>query len=324
MRCLAGDALGRIEGFALRDAPVPAPGDGEVRIRVDATALGFVDGLIVTGQYQLKPALPYVPGGEIAGTIDALGKSVGDFAVGDRVAAWQLGGGAADYATVRADALVKIPDGLPSTSAAAMIVDYLTAHYALFDRAELEAGQAVLILGAAGGVGAAAVHLAAKAGAHVIAAASSPEKRQRALSMGASACVDYTQDGWREALRGLLPFSGLDLVVDPVGGSVFEPAFRSLAKGGKHLVLGFAGGEIPRLPVNLALIKSASLIGVDVRYLVESDPARAKAMWSRLFARAAADEIDAPDVEIHALDDAAHALSRAMERGKLRKIVITP
>lgn len=323
MRHLIGQELGRTDLFRLATAEVLEPAEGQVRLRVDATALGFVDGLIVTGQYQIKPELPYVPGGEIAGTIDSIGPCVDGFAIGDRVAVWQLGGGVAEFALATAGALIPIPDRLESGAAAAMIVDYLTSHYALFDRGRLKSGETVLVLGAAGGVGAAAVHLAARAGAHVIAAASSPEKRQRALALGARASVDYSVENWRGALRNLLPPSGLDLIVDPVGGAMLEPAFRSLAKGGRHLVLGFAGGEIARLPVNLALIKSASLIGVDVRHLTENDMPRARAIWQALFAQAADGMIDPPVYESYPLDKAEHALARTVARDKLGKIVIT-
>jgi NADPH2:quinone reductase len=323
MRHLVGQELGRTDLFKLATAEIPEPARGQVRLRVEATALGFVDGLIVTGRYQIKPELPYVPGGEIAGTIDSIGPDVDGFAIGDRVAIWQLGGGVAEFALAVAKDLIRIPDRLGSGAAAAMIVDYLTAHYALFDRGSLKAGETVLVLGAAGGVGAAAVHLAARAGAHVVAAASSPEKRQRGLALGARASVDYSVENWRGNLRNLLPASGLNLVVDPVGGAMLEPAFRSLAKGGRHLVLGFAGGEIARLPVNLALIKSASLIGVDVRHLTENDMPRARGMWRALFAQAADGTIDPPGYERHPLAKAEHALARAMARDKRGKIVIT-
>jgi NADPH2:quinone reductase len=323
MRHLVGYEFGRTDLFKLAIAQIPEPAKGQVRLRVDATALGFVDSLIVTGRYQIKPELPYVPGGEIAGTIDSIGPDVDNFTIGDRVAVWQLGGGVAEFALAAAGNLIRIPDRLGSGAAAAMIVDYLTAHYALFERGNLKPGETVLVLGAAGGVGAAAVSLAARAGAYVIAAASSPEKRQRARVLGARASVDYSVKNWRENLRNLLPTSGLDLVFDPVGGAMLEPAFRSLAKGGRHLVLGFADGEIARLPVNLALIKSASLIGVDVRYLTENNMPLARAMWEALFTQAADGTLDLPACESYLLDEAEHALTRTVARDKLGKIVIT-
>src|SRR3954471_834099 len=185
MRKFVGSEYGSLDAFALSDGEIPQPAQGEARLKVEATALGFVDGLIALGRYQIRPPLPYVPGGEIAGTVDATGPGVDVVQVGDRVATWQLGGGLADYVTVEARAVDKIPAGLDSTTAAAMLVDYQTAHYALFERGQLRPGETVLVLGAMGGVGSAAVQLAARAGAYVIAAASTERKREMARQLGA-------------------------------------------------------------------------------------------------------------------------------------------
>ena len=285
MLALTSDRLGPPATYRLRTVVVPEPGEGQVRLRVEAVALGFVDALTAAGQYQHKPPAPYVPGAEIVGIVDKLGPGVAGVSVGDRRASWQLlaGGGAAGFAVARAEALVPVPDMLAPSAAAALLLDHLTAWYALFDRGWLQPGETVLVLGAAGGIGAAAVQIAARAGARVIAAASSPEKRARALALGADMAVDYLAPSWREEVRRQLSGGAIDIVIDPVGGASFEPAFRSLAKGGRHLILGFAGGEIPQLPANLPLLKNGALIGVDARHLFESNLPRALEIWETLF-----------------------------------------
>ncbi len=325
MLVLTSDKLGGPEAYTLQRQPIPEPAENEVRLRVEATALGYVDALIAAGHYQHKPLPPYVPGAEIVGIVDRLGPRVEGVSIGDRVASWQLlaGGGVAEFAIARRDALVRVPDRLDAMAAASLLLDHLTAWHALFDRGHLKAGETVLVLGAAGGIGTAAVQIAAGAGARVIAAASSPEKRARAMAMGAVAAVDYLAPDWRGALRQLIP-GGVDVVVDPVGGATFEPAFRSLAKGGRHLILGFVGGDVPRLPANLPLLKNGALIGVDTCYLFESDLARALEIWDTLFARAAAGLLKSRDSDIRGLDVAEAAFASLARREKLRKIVIAP
>ncbi|MBP8232278.1 MAG: NADPH:quinone oxidoreductase family protein [Rhizorhabdus sp.] len=324
MRALAGDSLDGPEVFSLRTLPVPQPGAGEVLVEVEAVSFGYVDGLIARGLYQLKPPVPYVPGAEIVGRVVSIGSDVINHAVGDRVATWQLarGGGTADYALLDAGWTVAVPEGLDAAGVAGMMLDYLTAHYALFDRGGLQPGEGVLVLGAAGGVGSAAVRIAAGAGAIVVAGASTAAKRKAALDAGASAAIDYLAEDWRDALRAAHPASGIAMVVDTVGGSTFEGAFRSLAKGGRHMVLGFAGGDIPRLPANLPLLKSGALIGVDARHLVESDIERAKQIWDELLARIAAGQLALPTVHAFPLDRSGEALSALLDREKPGKIVV--
>lgn len=326
MIALTSDRLGPPESYGLRDVPVPQPGEGQVRLRVEAVALGYVDALIANGHYQHKPAAPYVPGAEIVGIVDALGPGVDGVMIGDRRASWQLlaGGGLARFALARADVLAPVPARLTPAAAASLLLDHLTAWYALFDRGWMQPGETVLVLGAAGGIGAAAVQIASRAGARVIAAASSPEKRARALALGAEAAIDYLAPGWRDEIKRLTDGAGIDIVVDPVAGATFEPAFRSLAKGGRHLILGFAGGEIPRLPANLPLLKNGALIGVDARHLYESDLPRALEIWDTLFELAAGNMLTAPDVDVHPLDAAPAAFAAVARRDKPRKIVVAP
>jgi NADPH2:quinone reductase len=318
-------ALGVIDALrCVDDGATPPVSAGEVRLRVEAAALGYVDSLIVAGKYQIKPSLPYIPGGEFAGTIDAVGPEVTDYVVGDRVAAWRLGGGFAQYVVLPASDLARLPAGLSSVHAAAMLVDYQTAYYALFHRGQVRAGETVLVAGASGGVGSAAVQLAVACGAFVIAAGSTAEKRERARLLGAHAAIDPGASDLREAIRTAAPEGGVDVVVDPVGGETFEQYFRSLRKEGRHLVIGFAGGRIPALPANLALLKSASLIGVDLRQFLAAHPEDASAARDELFANVASGRLLAPALQTFPFDRALHAVRAAGARGKLGKVVVLP
>ena len=319
MRAYAGTAY-QTDAFSLVDVPVPGP--GEVRLHIRAAALGFVDGLMVQGRYQIRPPLPYVPGGEIAGIIDAAGPEVAGGLIGRRVVTWQLGGGLGEYVVVQANEANPIPDALPFETAAAMLVDYQTAHYALFHRAQLRAGETILVLGAAGAVASAAVQLALQAGAYVIAAASTNEKRQAALDRGAHASVDYGLENWRDALKNAAPRGTIDVVFDPVGGDTFEPAFRSLGNDGRHLVLGFTAGGIPSLPANLPLLKSASLVGVDIRHFLSSQPEAAQRDKMSLFQLVATGKLKAPQLITHPLEQAAQAIEATTARGKAGKVVV--
>ncbi len=245
------------------EQPAPEPRPHEVQIRVTAAGVGFVDGLMIQGLYQVKPQLPYYPGSEFAGEISALGADVSHLRIGQRVMGLAQSGAYADYLCASAQSVVRVPDKLDDATAAGFFINYATALYGLRDCGRLAHGEAVLILGAAGGVGSAAITVAKAMGAYVVAAASTSEKRQAALDFGADAAVDYTAPEWRDALKTLLAERSLNMVYDPVGGYVAEPAFRSLSPGGRFLVVGFAQGEIPRLPLNLPLLKRAAIIGVD-------------------------------------------------------------
>jgi len=251
------EALTRIE------VDVPTPGPGELLVRVAAAGVGFVDGLMVQGLYQVKPPLPYYPGSEFAGVVECMGADVDGFEAGDRVLGLAGGGAFADYLTVNAAAAVKIPAGLDDATAAGMYINYATALYGLRDCGHLQAEETLLLLGAAGGVGSAAICVAKAMGARAIAGASTAEKRKAALEFGADQCLDYSQSDWRDTLKGMTQDGGLQMVYDPVGGELAEPAFRSLSPGGRFLVVGFASGTIPRLPLNLALLKRSAVVGVD-------------------------------------------------------------
>ena len=324
MRKFVGSEYGSLDAFALSEGEIPQPAQGEVRLKVEAAALGFVDGLIALGRYQIRPPLPYVPGGEIAGTVDATGPGVDAVVVGDRVVTWQLGGGLAEYVTVEAHTVDKIPAGLDATTAAAMLVDYQTAHYALFERGQLRSGETVLVLGATGGVGSAAVQLAARAEAYVIAAASTERKREMARQLGAAATIDSRAPDLRAHLKAAAPRGTVDVIMDPVGGETFEAMFRSLAKEGRHLVIGFASGSIPSLPANLPLLKSASLVGVEIRHFLASQPVKAQEVRTALFESVVSGTLRAPTVMTFPLERAAEALAATMQRDKSGKIVVLP
>ena len=322
MRSFIGTSLGSVDSFKMVDGPLPEPSHGQVRLRIEATALGYVDGLMVQGRYQISPPLPYVPGGEIAGVVEAVGSGVTTCAIGDRMMTWQLGGGLAEQVIVEASDLDPIEDGIPSATAAAMLVDYQTAHFGLFDQGKLTASDRVLVLGAAGGVGSAAVNLAARSGAFVIAAASTDDKRSAAIAMGARETVDYQRAEWRSELKRRAPGGAIDVVFDPVGGDCFEPAFRSLAKEGRYLVVGFAGGRIPLLPVNLALLKSAMLIGVEIRHFLSVQPERARLIRQSLLWSVRTGVLQAPKICEFPLDEASSAIVATMSRERRGKVVV--
>ncbi|MDE2081272.1 MAG: NADPH:quinone oxidoreductase family protein [Burkholderiales bacterium] len=266
------ESLDGVDALHWRELPTPAPGAGEVRIAIEAASLNFPDLLIVEGKYQSKPALPFVPGSEFAGRIEAVGPGVTHLKPGDAVAAMGSTGGFATHAVVDARTVMPLPPGFAIADGAAFAFTYGTSHHALMDRGQLKAGETVLVLGAAGGVGTAALQIAKAAGARVIAGASSDEKCALCRELGADATLNYTTQNVRETLKALTGGKGPDIVYDPVGGELAEPVFRSIAWRGRYLVVGFAGGGIPALPWNLALLKGASVVGVFWGDFVRREP----------------------------------------------------
>ena len=251
-----------VEALSWQELPTPEPKAGEVRVAIRAASLNFPDLLIVQNKYQIKPPLPFVPGSEYAGVVDAIGVGVTHLKPGDAVAAFAGTGGFATHACVDASLVMPLPAGFAFDDAAAFILTYGTTHHALLDRAALAAGETLLVLGAAGGVGTAAIQIAKTVGAKVIAAASSDEKCALCKTLGADATINYSASNLRDELKALTNGKGPDVVCDPVGGDLAEPAFRSIAWRGRYLVVGFAQGGIPALPWNLALLKGASIVGV--------------------------------------------------------------
>lgn len=275
-----------VEALEWRELPTPLPGPGEVRVAIRAASLNFPDLLIVQNKYQMKPPLPFVPGSEFAGVVEAVGDGVTQLKPGDAVATTVGTGGFATHACVNAAMVMPLPPGFALDDAAAFILTYGTSHHALIDRAQLRSGETVLVLGAAGGVGTAAIQIAKAVGARVIAAASSDDKCDLCLQLGADAAINYAKANLRDEIKRLSDGKGPDVVYDPVGAELAEPVFRSIAWRGRYLVIGFAGGGIPALPWNLALLKGASIVGVFWGDFVRREPqanARALAELARWY-----------------------------------------
>ncbi|MDO9235840.1 MAG: NADPH:quinone oxidoreductase family protein [Aquabacterium sp.] len=250
------------DALTWQESPTPEPGKGEVRIAIKAASLNFPDLLIVQGKYQMRPPLPFVPGAEFAGVVEAVGEGVKHLSVGTQVAGFAGTGGFGTHTVAAAAMLMPLPPVFSFEDAAAFLCTYGTTYHGLMDRAALKAGETVLVLGAAGGVGTAAIQIAKAAGAKVIAAASTDEKCALCRELGADATINYSTHNLREELKAITEGKGPDVIYDPVGGDLTEAAFRSIAWRGRHLIIGFANGPIPALPLNLALLKGASVMGV--------------------------------------------------------------
>jgi NADPH:quinone reductase len=272
MKALLVEDYISVDLVGLRDIPRPSISRGHVRVRVKAAGIGFVDALKIAGKYQTKDPLPFVPGMEFAGIIDEVGNDVTGPRLGDRVFGSASRGALAEEICVAATGLLQIPNHVSFPQAAAVPVNYLTAAYGLIELAALRAGQNLLVLGAAGGTGTAALNIGKMIGAHVIAGASSEAKRAFVLAHGADQAVDYTADEWRKSLLAMTGGKPIDVIFDAVGGDISPVAFRTLGWRGKHLVVGFAAGKISSLPLNIALLKGASLIGLDSAQIRKHEP----------------------------------------------------
>lgn len=262
MKALLCKTLGLPDRLVVEEIPDPAPGPGEVLVEMKAAGVNFPDALMIQGKYQFKPPLPFTPGAELAGVVAALGEGVRNVQVGQPVIASCRCGAFAERVVVDARQIIPMPPGLEFDVAASFTLAYGTSYHALKGRGRLAAGETLLVLGAAGGVGLAAVQIGKALGARVIAAASSPAKLALCRENGADETIDYSSENLRERLKELTGGKGPDVIFDPVGGRYAEPAFRSIAWGGRYLVIGFADGEIPSLPLNLPLLKGASIVGV--------------------------------------------------------------
>ena len=271
-----------VDALTWTELPTPQPAAGEVLVAIQAASLNFPDLLIVQNKYQIKPPLPFVPGAEYAGVVQAVGEGVTHLSVGDSVACLSGTGGFGTHTLAPAALCLPLPPGFSAVDGAAFIMTYATSHHALMDRAQLQAGETVLVLGAAGGVGTAAIQIAKAAGARVIAAASSDEKCALCTRLGADASINYSRQNLRDELKTLTGGKGPDVVYDPVGGDYTEQAFRSIAWRGRYLVVGFAAGPIPALPLNLPLLKGASIVGVFWGDFAKREPAANAAMMREL------------------------------------------
>ena len=271
-----------VQALKWTELPTPTPGADEVLIRIQAASLNFPDLLIVQNKYQMKPALPFVPGSEYAGVIEAIGSEVKHLKVGQTVACLSGTGGFGTHTLAPAKLCLPLTPSFNAVDAAAFIMIYATSYHALVDRAELKAGEAVLILGAAGGVGSSAIQIAKAVGAKVIAAASTDEKCALCRQLGADEVINYSNGDFREQIKALTQGKGPDVIYDPVGGEFSEPAFRSIAWRGRYLVVGFAAGPIPALPWNLTLLKGASIVGVFWGDFAKREPLKNAEMMATL------------------------------------------
>ncbi|HYD81500.1 MAG TPA: NADPH:quinone oxidoreductase family protein [Paucimonas sp.] len=324
MKAVVCKTWGLPDTLAVDDLPDVVAGPGQVAIDVQAAGVNFPDVLIIQNKYQFKPELPFTPGGELAGVVRAVGDGVPQFKPGDRVIAFTGQGAFAQQIAVPAQAVMPMPAGMDFDTAAAITLTYGTSHHAVVDRAQLRAGETMLVLGAAGGVGLAAIDIGKALGARVIAAASSDEKLSVCKEHGADALINYSREDLREAIKAATGGKGPDVIYDPVGGIYAEPAFRSIGWRGRYLVVGFANGEIPKLPLNLALLKGASLVGVFWGEFVKREPKAKLAAMRELMSWLAEGKIKPHISRRYGLAEAPQALNDMAARKVTGKIVIQP
>src|SRR5690606_34654609 len=294
MKAVLCKAWGPPESLVVEDVPPPVAGPGEVLVEVHAAGVNYPDALIIQKKYQVQPELPFSPGAEVAGIVRSVGEGVKPWKPRGRGIASTAIGGYAQEVAAQADRVPPLPDGMDFATASAYVLAYGTSLYALKDRARLVAGETLLVLGAAGGVGIAAVEIGKALGARVIAAASSAEKLALCREHGADDTIDYATEDLRERIKVLTDGKGPDVIYDPVGGPYTEQAFRSIAWEGRHLVIGFAAGEIPKLPLNLPLLKTASLVGAFWGAFVQRDPKRTREHMLERFARYMSQKVRPP------------------------------
>ena len=324
MKALLCHRPGTPDDLTIGELPDPVPDPGQAVVRIEAAALNFFDLLIIAGQYQYKPEFPFSPGAEFAGTVESVGPDVAGIATGDRVIGYSGWGAAREKLAIAADRLIKMPDGLDAERAAGLIVTYGTSYYALKDRAALKPGETLAVLGASGGVGLAAVELGKLLGARVIACASSDDKLAFAREHGADDGVNYSSGDLREGLKKLGGEHGIDVVYDPIGDKYAEPALRSLAWYGRYLVVGFAAGQIPKLPLNLVLLKGCDVRGVFWGSWTQREPAAHRANTADLIRWCAEGKLSAHVHAAYPLADAAQALKDIAARKVMGKVVLKP
>jgi len=322
MRALHVEAFGDPKALKVSDIPARAPGRGEAQLRMAGVGIGFFDGLLVKGEYQIKPPLPFVPGSAIAGVVEAVGEGVTHLKPGDHVAAFALLGGMSELVTLNALSCFVIPDTIPLVDAANFFVAYATGLYGLRECGNLRAGETLLVLGASGTTGITAIEIGKAMGAKVIACASTEEKRARCLAAGADLAVDYTAADWRNQVKAASG-RGVNVVYDPVGGEMTEAALRLMAPGGRHLVVGFVSG-IARIPSNLPLLKRCAVIGVNWGGETLENPAVVPPVIRTLVEWAVAGKLQTAPDHVYPMERAGEAFAAIFERRSYGKIVITP
>jgi len=324
MKAILCRRYGGPDDLELADLPEPKPGDGEVVVKVAAAALNFFDTLLIAGKYQVKPDFPFSPAAEFAGTVHATGPGVTDFKVGDRVMSYSAYGAAREFYVQKADRLVKVPDNLDLERAAGLSVTYGTTFHALEDRAKLQPGETLAVLGAAGGTGLAAIEIGKLMGARVIACASSDEKCAFAKKHGADETINYTANDLRAELKRLGGTHGIDVIYDPVGDKYAEPALRAMAWEGRYLVIGFAAGEIPKIPLNLVLLKGCDVVGVHWGVFVNRDPQAQARNMSQIVEWCAEGKLSAHVHAVYRLSETAQALKDIAARKIMGKAILKP
>jgi NADPH2:quinone reductase len=324
MKAVLCTHFGAPDELELADIAPPQPAPGQAVVRVHAAALNFFDTLIMAGKYQNKPPFPFSPAAEFAGVVEQVGPGVADVAIGDRVMGYIGWGAAREHVAVAAEQIVTLPGPLNFERAAGLTVTYGTTLYALRERAALKAGETLVVLGASGGTGLAAIELGKVLGARVIACASSDEKLAFARSHGADETVNYATDNLRDALKRLGGERGVDVVYDPVGGPYAEPALRSLGWLGRYLVVGFAAGEIPKIPLNLALLKSCDIRGVSWGAWTKREPKAQRALMADIVRWCGEGKLSGHVHAVYPLEQTAAALKVIAERKAMGKIVLRP
>lgn len=324
MKAILCTKPGAPDDLQFTDIPDPVAGPGEAVVKIAAAALNFFDTLIIADKYQVKPAYPFSPAAEFSGTIESLGAGVTGFAPGERVMGYMRYGAARERVTVNAAQLVKIPEGLDFDRAAGLSVIYGTTYYALKDRGHLKAGETLAVLGAAGGTGLSAVELGKLMGARVIACASTDEKCDFARKHGADETINYTTQDLKAELKRLGGARGIDVVYDPIGGNYSEAALRSLAWEGRFLVIGFAAGEIPKIPLNLALLKSCDIVGVQWGGFTERFPEKHSENMKQIVRWVADGKLSVHVHAVYPLADTPRALKDIAARKVMGKAIIRP
>jgi NADPH:quinone reductase len=324
MKAILCTRFGGPDDLELADLPDPQPGAGEVVVAIKAAALNFFDTLIIAGKYQMKPAFPFSPAAEFAGVVDRVGAGVLAFRPGDRVAGSMGYGAARERVVVAASRLVRMPDGLDFDRAAGLLITYGTTLHGLKDRAQLKEGETLAVLGASGGVGLAAVEIGKLTGARVIACASSDDKLALARTYGADATVNYASEDLKDALRRLTDGRGPDVIYDPVGGPYSEPALRAIGWEGRFLVVGFAAGDIPKLPLNLVLLKNCDVRGVFWGAWAEREPDAHRANIAQLMNWCSEGKLAVHIHHVYPLAQTAEALKAIAGRSVMGKVILRP
>ena len=328
MRAVLVREFGPIEADALAEVPDPVPGPGELLIAIHAAPVNYADLLVIAGRYQTRPQLPFIPGKSAAGVVTAVGRAVSRFQVGDRVLAWVEEGGYAESLAAPESVCYRLPAAMPFVDAAALGLDYATAWFALRDRARLRPGERVLVLGASGAVGFAAVQLAKALGARVLAGIATPDKIDLAHLAGADAVIELWRPDLRDSLRAQVweatAGEGADIILDPVGGEVFDAALRALAWRGRLVVIGFAGGQIPTIKANYMLLKNTEVSGLQVSDYKKKAPDDVTRCFAELFGLYEAGKLVPFVMATYPLERYAEALQHVRDRTVRRKVVLTP